>query len=67
MSPLQFQKPMRLQEARRLLPYEQYDAGAAALLVGDKDPSQFSREYKRLFGVSPRDDIGRQRGRKLRN
>jgi AraC-like DNA-binding protein len=59
MSPLQFQKLLRLQEARRLLTSEKYDAGAAALTVGYEDPSQFSREYKRLFGVSPRSDIDR--------
>jgi len=59
MSPLQFQKLLRLQEAKRLLLSERYDAGAAAQVVGYEDPSQFSREYKRLFGVSPREDIGR--------
>ncbi|MDR3614352.1 MAG: AraC family transcriptional regulator [Candidatus Obscuribacterales bacterium] len=59
MSPLQFQKLLRLQEARRLLLSEKYDAGTAAQFVGYEDPSQFSREYKRLFGVSPRDDIAR--------
>ncbi|MBU6452794.1 MAG: AraC family transcriptional regulator N-terminal domain-containing protein [Cyanobacteria bacterium REEB67] len=61
MSPLQFQKLLRLQEARRLLLTEQFDAGSAGISVGYDDPSQFSREYKRLFGVSPREDIGRHK------
>ena len=59
MSPLQFQKLLRLQEARRLIISEKYDAGTAAIKVGYEDASQFSREYKRLFGSSPRTDIGR--------
>jgi AraC-like DNA-binding protein len=59
MSPLQFQKLLRLQEARRLLLSENLDAGTAALRVGYDDASQFSREYKRLFGEPPRRDVGR--------
>src|SRR5215470_2583371 len=50
MSPLQFQKLLRLQEARRLLLTEEVDASSAAVRVGYDDASQFSREYKRLFG-----------------
>jgi AraC-like DNA-binding protein len=53
MSPLQFQKQLRLQEARRLMIGEDLDAAAAGFRVGYEDPSQFSREYKRLFGVPP--------------
>lgn len=53
MSPLQFQKHLRLQEARRLMLSENYDATSAAYRVGYRDPAYFNREYKRLFGVSP--------------
>lgn len=59
MSPLQFQKLLRLQEARRLLVSEHLDAGEAAMQVGYEDASQFSREYKRLFGEPPKRDVGR--------
>ena len=59
MSPIQFQKLLRLQEARRLLLTEEVDAGGAALRVGYDDASQFSREYKRLFGEPPRRDVSR--------
>jgi transcriptional regulator GlxA family with amidase domain len=59
MSPLQFQKLLRLQEAKRLLVSEDLDAGSAALKVGYEDPSQFSREYKRLYGAPPSRDVGR--------
>jgi len=59
MSPLQFQKLLRLQEAKRLLLTEDIDAGAAAARVGYDDASQFSREYKRLFGDPPKRDIER--------
>src|SRR5215212_1577955 len=51
MSPLQFQKRMRLQEARRLMLGEDLDAGSAGRRVGYGDASQFTREYKRLFGA----------------
>jgi AraC-like DNA-binding protein len=57
MSPLQFQKKMRLSEARRLMFTENMDAGAAAFEVGYESPSQFSREYSRLFGAPPLRDI----------
>ncbi|HEY9723393.1 MAG TPA: AraC family transcriptional regulator [Oscillatoriaceae cyanobacterium] len=57
MSPLQFQKQLRLQEARRLMLVEDVDAGMAALRVGYESASQFSREYARLFGQPPMRDI----------
>jgi len=61
MSPLQFQKQLRLQEARRLLLSESIDAGAASRRVGYESASQFSREYRRLFGSPPLRDIERLR------
>ncbi|MCA9803595.1 MAG: AraC family transcriptional regulator [Cyanobacteria bacterium HKST-UBA02] len=61
MSPLQFQKHLRLQEARRLLLTEDMDASSAAVRVGYDDASQFSREYKRLFGDPPMRDVTRFR------
>lgn len=57
MSPLQFQKWLRLNEARRLMLSEHLDAATAAFRVGYESPSQFSREYGRLFGAPPRRDI----------
>ncbi|CCH48368.1 AraC family transcriptional regulator [Pseudodesulfovibrio piezophilus] len=57
MSPLQYQKWLRLHEARRLMLVEQQDATTAALQVGYDSPSQFSREYKRQFGAPPLRDI----------
>jgi len=59
MSPLQFQKQLRLQEARRLMLSEHLDAGQAGYRVGYEDPSQFNREYKRQFGEPPSRDVGR--------
>ena len=56
-SPLQYQKCLRLQEARRLMLGEALDAGEASFRVGYESPSQFSREYRRLFGAPPRRDI----------
>jgi AraC-like DNA-binding protein len=56
MSPLQYQKRLRLQEARRLMLGEGLDAAEAAFRVGYESPSQFSREYRRLFGAPPRQD-----------
>src|SRR5947209_1821702 len=61
MSPLQFQKQLRLQEARRILLGENLDAASAGYRVGYDDASQFSREYKRLFGQPPMRDVGRLR------
>jgi AraC-like DNA-binding protein len=61
MSPLQFQKQLRLQEARRLMLAEDLDAGEAGYRVGYDDPSHFSREYKRHFGESPMRDVERLR------
>ncbi len=61
MSPLQFQKQIRLQEARRLLLTEDLDASSAAVRVGYDDASQFTREYKRMFGDPPMRDIARFR------
>ena len=57
LSPLQFQKQLRLQEARRLMLSEHLDAANAAFQVGYESPSQFSREYNRLFGAPPLRDI----------
>jgi len=56
-SPLQYQKRLRLQEARRLLLAEDIDAAEASYRVGYESPSQFSREYRRLFGAPPRRDV----------
>jgi AraC-like DNA-binding protein len=53
LSPLQFQKQLRLHEARRLMHTERLDATTAAFEVGYASPSQFSREYSRLFGAPP--------------
>ncbi len=57
MTPLQYQKRMRLQEARNLMLGEKLDAAEAAFRVGYESPSQFSREYRRMFGAPPRQDI----------
>ncbi len=57
MSPLQYQKWLRLNEARRLMLAEDQDATTAAFQVGYESPSQFSREYSRLFGAPPLRDI----------
>jgi AraC-like DNA-binding protein len=61
MSPLQFQKRVRLQEARRLMLGEGLDAASAGHRVGYGDPSHFTREYKRLFGAPPARDVERLR------
>jgi AraC-like DNA-binding protein len=57
MSPLQYQKHIRLQEARRLLSTQATDAASVAYQVGYESPSQFSREYRRLFGAPPMRDV----------
>lgn len=56
-SPLQYQKHLRLHEARRLMLAESLDAANAAFQVGYESPSQFSREYNRLFGAPPLRDV----------
>jgi AraC-like DNA-binding protein len=61
MSPLQFQKQLRLQEARRLMLGEDLDAAEAGYRVGYDDASHFSREYKRQFGEPPMRDVERLR------
>jgi AraC-like DNA-binding protein len=61
MSPLQFQKQMRLQEARWLMLGEGLDAASAGYRVGYNDASHFNREYKRLFGLPPLRDVERLR------
>lgn len=63
MSPLQYQKWMRLNEARRMMLNENLDAASAAFQVGYESPSQFSREYSRLFGAPPKRDVGTLRDR----
>ncbi|MDR6872295.1 AraC-like DNA-binding protein [Bosea sp. BE125] len=62
MSPLQYQKQLRLQEARRLILGAALDAASAGFRVGYESPSQFSREYRRLFGAPPLRDVARLRG-----
>ncbi len=59
MSPLQYQKQLRLQEARRLMLSEALDAATAGHRVGYDSPSQFSREYARIFGAPPLRDVAR--------
>jgi AraC-like DNA-binding protein len=61
MSPLQFQKRLQLQEARRLMLGEDLDAASAAFRVGYNDASHFNREYKSLFGDPPMRDVQRLR------
>jgi AraC-like DNA-binding protein len=57
MSPLQFQKRLRLQTARQKMLTDEVDAASAAFEVGYESPSQFNREYKRFFGKPPIRDI----------
>jgi len=61
MSPLQFQKQLRLNEARRIMLHEGMEAATASYKVGYESPSQFSREYSRLFGAPPKTDVARFR------
>jgi AraC-like DNA-binding protein len=61
LSPLQYQKALRLQEARRLMLSERMDAGTAGRHVGYASPSQFTRDYQRFFGSAPTKDIARLR------
>lgn len=60
-TPLQFQKQLRLQEARRLMLIEGIEAAAAGHRVGYESPSQFSREYRRLFGAPPKREVAARR------
>ncbi len=57
MTPLQYQKQLRLLEARRLMVSDEANVETAAFRVGYESPSQFSREYSRMFGTSPRRDV----------
>jgi AraC-like DNA-binding protein len=59
LTPIEYQKQLRLQEARRLMLTAGQSAGAAGFAVGYESPSQFSREYRRLFGAPPRQDVAR--------
>ena len=61
MSPLQYQKALRLQESRRLMLSAMMDASTASQRVGYLSASQFSREYSRFFGNAPTKDIARLR------
>ncbi|WP_332743787.1 AraC family transcriptional regulator [Hydrogenophaga sp.] len=61
MSPLQYQKQLRLQQARHLMLHQALDAGSTAARVGYESASQFSRDYSRLFGAPPQRDIKRMR------
>ncbi len=62
-SPLQYLKRIRLDQARRLMAHDGFNAGTAARAVGYESPSQFSREFKRLFGVSPVEEAEQTRAR----
>ncbi|MDD2341325.1 MAG: AraC family transcriptional regulator [Tolumonas sp.] len=61
MSPLQYLKTIRLQNARNFMLSEDIDAASAAIRVGYESISQFSREYKRYFGTSPKQDVKNMR------
>lgn len=61
MTPLQFQKQLRLQDARSLMLIEDIDATTAAFSVGYESASQFNREYRRHFGKPPARDIAKLR------
>lgn len=63
LTPLQYQKRLRLHEAQRLMLAEHLDVSGAAYAVGYASSHQFSREYKRLFGLPPRQDIGQRQER----
>jgi AraC-like DNA-binding protein len=65
MTPVQYQKQIRLQEARRLLLAENIDASTAGHRVGYESPSQFNREYSRFFGAPPARDLKRMRAQQL--
>lgn len=59
MTPIEYQKQLRLQHARRMMLVDGATVGAASFMVGYESPSQFSREYRRMFGAPPRQDIER--------
>jgi transcriptional regulator GlxA family with amidase domain len=63
MTPMHYQKRLRLHEARRLMLVERLDVGTAGYRVGYQSPSQFSREYSRLYGLSPSRDLDSARER----
>lgn len=63
MTPMHYQKRLRLHEARRLMLVERLDVGTAGYRVGYQSPSQFSREYSRLYGLSPSRDLDGARER----
>jgi AraC-like DNA-binding protein len=65
LSPLQYQKRLRLQEARRMMLGEGLDAAGAAFRVGYESPSQFGREYLRMFGAPPGKDVAALRHQAL--
>ncbi|MFK3705546.1 helix-turn-helix transcriptional regulator [Klebsiella sp. NPDC088457] len=56
MTPLQYQKKLRLLEARRMIPAQRMKVGSAAYATGYESPSQFSREYARMCGLPPKQD-----------
>ena len=62
-SPLQYLKRIRLDNAKRLMSHDGYNASTAARAVGYESPSQFSREFKRLFGVTPVEEAEQMRSR----
>ncbi|AFL68399.1 AraC family transcriptional regulator [Sulfurospirillum barnesii] len=57
LSPLQFQKKLRLEEAKKMLSVRKIDISEVAFLVGYESPSQFSREYARMFGMPPKEHL----------
>lgn len=56
-SPLQYQKQLRLNEAQRLMLTGEHNAESASYIVGYESPTQFNREYKKMFGISPKKDV----------
>lgn len=65
LSPLQFQKSLRLHEARRKMLSENQDVTSVSFAVGYESPTQFNREYKRLFGEPPLRDIKKLKNQSL--
>ena len=66
-SPLQYLKRIRLDRARLLMTQDGYNASTAARAVGYESPSQFSREFKRLFGTTPVQEAGQTKARLVAN